>query len=142
MPAKGVKQPRLCRICGETNPAKFQCRLATMCGKCRQSRYKSCVTQCTVRTRQAEKLAAMAYYGPSSEPRCSWPNCAVDDIDMLVLDHILDNGAQERQAASNCGRGHELYRRLKRECYPEGYQTLCCNHNHKKELLRSRAKEK
>jgi hypothetical protein len=144
MPAKGQKQSRLCRVCGETEPTKFQARLATLCGKCRQARYKKSIERCTIKTRALEKAEAMAHYGPSGQVCCSWAGCQISDIDMLVLDHIADDGAAQRRAlgGGSRGKGHELYRHLKRDGYPAGYQTLCCNHNHKKELLRSRSHRK
>jgi recombination endonuclease VII len=39
MPVKGQRQSRLCRVCGETNPTKFQFRYATLCAECRKSAY-------------------------------------------------------------------------------------------------------
>ncbi len=133
MPAKGQKQPRLCRDCGETNPQKFQARLATLCGKCRQARYKNCIKKCTIRTREQEKLAALTRYGLNGTMQCSWENCSVTDPDMLALDHIANNGAAERR--TGLGKSHDLYHRLKMIDYPTGYQTLCHNHNQKKQLL-------
>jgi hypothetical protein len=57
---------------------------------------------------------------------------------MLVLDHEQDNGAEERKAGH--GRGWSFYLFLKRNGYPSGYQTLCCNHNQKKEMVRARSR--
>ncbi len=82
------------------------------------------------------RIETFTRYGPDQKLQCSWIGCDVTDPDMLVLDHINDDGAQQRK--NGCGRGWNFYRWLKKQNFPDGYQTLCCNHNHKKELLRSR----
>jgi hypothetical protein len=61
----------------------------------------------------------------------------VSDIDMLSLDHIKDDGAADR--AINDRRSLTLYRWLEKNSFPDGYQTLCCNHQWKKEILRRQA---
>lgn len=66
----------------------------------------------------------------------SCPTLTIFDIDMLTVDN---NGAQDRLT----GRGYTgvaLYGLLKREGFPLGFQTLCCNHQNKKELERRRSK--
>lgn len=67
--------------------------------------------------------------------------CSIADPDVLVLDHIDNNGHQDRMyrfGNRNTG-GVNLYVRLKKEGWPKiGYQLLCCNCNHKKELERRR----
>ena len=91
--------------------------------------------------RSALRIETLSHYGPSGQLCCSWVNCHISDIDMLVLDHTADNGAQERNAlGGRNARGWNFYELLKANAFPEGYQTLCCNHNHKKEILRSRTK--
>lgn len=89
----------------------------------------------TVR-RNELRIETLSHYSPNNVLCCSWMGCLVDDVDMLVLDHINDDGAVQRK--NGCGRGWNLYRGLKKQNFPAGYQTLCCNHNHKKELLRAR----
>ena len=85
------------------------------------------------------RVRVLTHYSPNSVLGCSWGGCLVDDIDMLVLDHIEDNGAVERRALGGINaRGWNFYGYLEQLKFPTGYQTLCCNHNHKKELLRSR----
>lgn len=81
------------------------------------------------------KLEVLSQYGPNKHLMCAWPDCTVTDIDMLSLDHINDNGAEHRRQYAP---GYGVYRELRREGYPEGYQTLCHNHNWKKEILRRR----
>jgi hypothetical protein len=61
--------------------------------------------------------------------------CDVNDIDMLLLDHINDDGAEHRR---NIGGTGSLYAALMRLGFPHGIQVLCANHNHKKEIERRR----
>lgn len=68
--------------------------------------------------------------------KCSWPNCKITDHDMLTLDHIKDNGAKERKQKRRLG--IVLFGHLKKKGWPKGYQTLCGNHQLKKELMRRR----
>ena len=96
----------------------------------------------SIARRVKTKLDVLSHYGPNGILRCSWSGCVIDDVDMLVLDHVNDNGAEEkRKLGGSNGRGHVFYQRLKSLGFPDGYQTLCCNHNHKKEILRSRTTE-
>ena len=91
--------------------------------------------------RNALRLEVLTYYSPRGVLGCSWAACMISDIDMLVLDHIDDNGATERRdLGGHNARGWNFYQYLKQLGFPDGYQTLCCNHNHKKEMLRSRNK--
>ena len=84
------------------------------------------------------KLQTMSHYGPQGKLQCSWPECQVVDPDMLCLDHINDDGAKERKVTGLRG-GGETYYTLRANGYPEGYQTLCANHNLKKEIMRKRS---
>jgi len=77
------------------------------------------------------KFQVLSHYSPNKKLRCSWRNCKISDIDMLSLDHIKNDGAKDRT-------GIALYRSLRKENFPSGYQTLCANHNQKKEILRVR----
>jgi hypothetical protein len=87
------------------------------------------------RRRIETKLKVLSYYGKDGILLCCWSGCDVIDIDMLCLDHIDNNGHEHRKLGITANR---LYEKLLREEYPEGYQTLCSNHNLKKEILRRR----
>jgi len=91
------------------------------------------------------KRNILTYYGPNNRLRCSFPGCAVTDLDMLTLDHINDDGAEHRRkicqerACSGRGTGQSLYRKIKRDGFVDGvFQTLCWNHQWKKEIIRKR----
>jgi hypothetical protein len=61
----------------------------------------------------------------------------VTDVDMLSLDHVHNDGSAARKKNRNDA-GVNLYRRLKVAGFPEGFQTLCHNHQWKKEMMRRR----
>jgi hypothetical protein len=85
------------------------------------------------------KIEVLSHYGPAGKLQCAWPDCTVTDIDMLSLDHVLDDGAQERKNGHRGGGGIATYQRVRKAEFPDGYQTLCHNHQWKKELMRRRA---
>jgi hypothetical protein len=66
------------------------------------------------------------YSGGSPACRC----CGETEIDFLTIDHVGNNGGQERRALGykNVG-GVMFYKKLILRGYPSGYQTLCfdCN---------------
>jgi hypothetical protein len=84
------------------------------------------------------KEQVLSHYGPNGKLKCSWTGCLVSDVDMLSLDHIDDNGAEHRRQMGGLGKAAHLYRRLIRDKFPTGFQTLCYNHQMKKELFRKR----
>lgn len=65
----------------------------------------------------------------SGVPKCA--TCGEVDIDVLMLDHINDNGAYHRR---EIGGVNSLYKALIKAGLPGGLQVLCANHNHKKEM--------
>ena len=62
--------------------------------------------------------------------------CGETRLAFLGLDHIDDNGVEDRKTN---GTGGGIYERLIRENFPPGYQVLCHNHNMKKEISRKRS---
>lgn len=83
------------------------------------------------------KLEVLSHYGPSGDLNCSWPGCEVDDIDILSLDHV-DGGGNEDRRTNNCAGGTAQYVRLRMLGFPDGFQTLCMNHQFKKDILNRR----
>jgi hypothetical protein len=63
--------------------------------------------------------------------------CGFENLLALVIDHIDDNGAEERKALGGQNfSGWRFYEYLKKVGWPDGYQTLCANCNMIKEQLR------
>lgn len=69
----------------------------------------------------------LGYYS-GGKPACKC--CGEAEIDFLTIDHVGNNGGQERRALGykNVG-GVMFYKKLILRGYPQGYQTLCfdCN---------------
>lgn len=87
---------------------------------------------------QQLKLETLTHYGKGGLLQCCWDGCQETDIDCLTLDHIENNGYQDRGKGI---RGSKtLYRKLNKEGFPEGFQTLCGSHQLKKELIQRRNK--
>lgn len=61
-------------------------------------------------------------------PYCQCPYCEETNIQFLTIDHI-DNKGNEQRRKTNCGTGAIMYRWLRDNAYPEGYQVLCFNCN-------------
>jgi hypothetical protein len=80
------------------------------------------------------KIDVLAHYGKAGRPACRWRGCPIDDLDMLSIDHIENDGAEHRRRET--GSGIRIYFHLRSRGYPKGYQTLCHNHQWKKEILR------
>jgi hypothetical protein len=73
------------------------------------------------------KIQAFEKYGG-----CKCACCGVTEPEFLSFDHInLDGGAHRREVSP--GRkdwgGHPLFRLLRRQGYPPGFQVLCMNCN-------------
>lgn len=70
----------------------------------------------------------LKYY--SNPPKCA--ECDISNIEVLTIDHINDDGAEHRRKFKI----KNLYRWLKKNDYPPGFQILCQNHNIGKEISR------
>lgn len=77
------------------------------------------------RSKLKNKIEVLSHY--ANPLKCSM--CSEEDIIVLTLDHIDDNGAEERkQFAKEYGYallGSSFYYWLKKNNYPKGYQVLC-----------------
>jgi len=89
---------------------------------------------------ERRKLTVLTHYGPQGTLGCCWEGCSVTNIDMLTLDHLNDDGAEQRRALGKGKRvsNNRVYAWIKSNNYPEGFQTLCANHQLKKEMLKHR----
>ena len=74
--------------------------------------------------RKKSRFDALKYY---SKGKFTCNCCGEDDYNFLSIDHIHGGGTKERKEGK--GGGHFLYRRLKKEGYPKGFQVLCYNCN-------------
>jgi hypothetical protein len=84
--------------------------------------------------REKLKLEVLTHYSPNGALGCCWTGCNIVDIDMLTLDHINDNGSEQRRLfGQDCN-----YRLAKRLRFPTDLQTLCMNHQLKKKLEKHR----
>jgi hypothetical protein len=86
------------------------------------------------------KIRVLTYYGKKGKLCCSWRGCDVSDLDCLTLDHIKNDGAKHR--ASGYSGGMNGYTALHAAGLPTGFQTLCANHQLKKENQRRRKEKK
>ena len=82
---------------------------------------------------QELKNEVLTHYGKNGRLQCCWDGCDVSDVDVLSLDHINDDGAEHHKHI-----GTRIYRWAKKSGFPPILQTLCMNHQWKKELTRRR----
>jgi hypothetical protein len=83
------------------------------------------------------KIQVLSHYSPNEILGCSHEGCGVSDLDMLTLDHLNNDGAEHRDTHKISG-GSSTYSYIKKNDYPDGYQTLCWNHQWKKQLMHLR----
>ena len=83
------------------------------------------------------KAAVIAFYSAGT---MACAQCGINDIDVLCLDHVADDGAEQRKAlfGSRTVGGSGFYTRLRILDFPPGLQVLCANCNLKKEVERRR----
>jgi len=80
---------------------------------------------------QQHKLEAILYYS-NGIPKCA--RCGEQDIDVLCIDHINGKGKQHWEQRKREGELLFMADWLKQNNYPEGYQVLCYNCNHRKTI--------
>lgn len=117
-----------CRQCQLNYRLKNKKRFREYAHQYRQQ-YPERVTACRTKWRQQLKKKILSHYS-NGIPHCM--GCGITDIDVLCLDHIANNGNEQRRQLGLLGAS--FYRWLEREGYPEGYQVLCANCNMKKAL--------
>ena len=86
--------------------------------------------------RLALKIIALTHYGKGGKLKCCWRGCQVEDVRMLTLDHLADDGAEKRREGKHPATGTWFYLWVKKQGFPEGFQTLCWNHQWLKRLLK------
>jgi len=70
------------------------------------------------------KMETLTHYGNGE---CKCVSCGESRLSCLSLDHIGNDGAEERRKLGKHGSGYKFYFLLKEKGYPDGYQTLCMN---------------
>jgi hypothetical protein len=117
---------KLCVVCGTAPSLKGRVRCEGCAHKCNRSVYDRMIR---------DKILILTNYSPNKILGCSWPDCKVKDMDMLVLDHMNGDGAEHRRSLKGSAKVVRIRRDLILRNFPPGYQTLCSNHNLKKEMV-------
>jgi hypothetical protein len=92
----------------------------TICEKCSSSRKQ---------TASSLKQFTVNKYGG----KCAC--CGESRLEFLCVDHINNDGKQHRKTFRWSGCGRDIYKWLRDNNYPEGFQVLCFNCNHSKGLF-------
>jgi hypothetical protein len=133
MPSLEKKNCAICRECNNAKGREWRKNNREKFNKYSLERYfknPKRSHEITNRSRVKVRIEMIQSYGG----KCC--NCGVDDIDVLDIDHVHNNGAEDRK---NNLYGYNLYRRLKKLNWPKNnYQLLCKNCNWKKHLLNIR----
>lgn len=130
----------ICDSCYGKIPRKGKC---VECGKTKSTRWHSnekgrICHKCGMRVyRKKVKLKVLTHYS-KGKLVCNHKNCKINDIDMLSLDHLNDDGSTHRKKIVSNGTGIFIYEWAIRNNYPKIFQVLCYNHNMKKHLLQLR----
>ena len=77
--------------------------------------------------RQRNKLRRLVIYNYSNGTN-TCKCCGVNTFEFLTIDHINNDGAEHKRR-EEIKNGIELYKWLKRNGYPKGFQVLCWNCN-------------
>jgi hypothetical protein len=96
-----------------------------------QARFRANNPRVDVQYRQQLKIQVCTHYGYNGELKCAWNGCEWTDIRVLSIDHINGGGTEHRKQIG--GGGAVLYGWLIEQGFPNGYQTLCMNHQWIKE---------
>lgn len=73
-------------------------------------------------SRRKLKIEVMTYYG---NDKCACVICGESRLACLSIDHINGGGFEQRQALGISGSSFHYW--LKKQGFPDGYQTLCMN---------------
>jgi hypothetical protein len=69
------------------------------------------------------RIEILTHYG-NGIAKCAM--CGIEDMRVLTIDHINGGGKKHRESI-NKKAGHDFYKWLKDNAYPDGYQVLCAN---------------
>lgn len=85
--------------------------------------------QCGFNRRETERIDALTHYS-GGQPRCAC--CGETHVAFLSFDHINGGGRQHRIELRESGQSDCMFKWLKKNNYPEGFQVLCHNCNQAK----------
>lgn len=94
-------------------------------------KHRDNLKSCWVQYMEKLRLETFTHYG-GNPLKCACKGCNVTELAFLSLDHINNDGAEERRKLKSKG-GYHFYAWLRKHNYPEGYQVLCYNCNIAKE---------
>ena len=127
------KNSKICKSCHYSKGMIWRCENRNRVNKSASKHYHkdpSKHNKAVHKARAKVRLDMIVEYGGECK------NCEISDIDVLEIDHINNNGAEDRR---NNLYGYNLYRHLKKIGYPKDkYQLLCKNCNWKKHLANIR----
>ncbi len=147
MPAKGQFQTHCKRghkISGD-NLHIVKSTGQRICRRCRRERVsvyrssekgKKASRSTANNNREKIKVEVLTHYGKGGKLMCCWSGCKICDLDMLSLDHVKNDGQEHVSETGIRYLGIRLYRWARRNNFPKTLQTLCFNHQHKKEIVR------
>lgn len=129
---------RNCDVCltkvGERNKELRGKGLCVQCGK--ESGSKSLCRECSKKVSKSTKQLASVYkraiYSAYGGYRCAC--CGVDKEDCLAIDHIYNDGSEDRSGQREGAKGG-AYASLIKRGFPGGFQVLCYNCNVRKARL-------
>ena len=84
-------------------------------------RHRGRLEEFSRKSRYKLKREILTHYGNGV---CACIRCSFSDIRALTLDHIGGDTSKRQKARSS---GYYFYVDLKRQGFPDGYQTLCSN---------------
>jgi hypothetical protein len=123
-----IPRKRLCVICGRTESTRWHSNeKGAICHKCAMVFY-----------RRKVKLQVFTHYC-KGKPVCCIDDCNINDMDMLSLDHVNDNGSSHRKEVG-AKTGTFMYEWAIKNNYPKIFQVMCWNHNIKKQLNKVKRK--
>lgn len=85
---------------------------------------KTCCVEASLKCLASLKLEVFTHYGG----KCAI--CAENDIDVLTIDHINQQGSKHRME-NKLTTGTKTWKWLKDNAYPQGFRVLCFNCNTK-----------
>lgn len=139
------KVTKLAKLFGKTRDDRYgKSYIDSSCKECRKIetyKWRKANPQrnkdISFRSKDKLKEIVLAAYGINGRALCV--ECGFSDIRALCIDHIFNNGAEERKSlGSKYFAGAIFHRWLRNNKFPAGYQTLCANCNLIKELIHRR----